>query len=49
VRSLIIVLWIVAFAAARIVSTYPQIGITFDEPARRLPTIAEVERAEPRP
>jgi 4-amino-4-deoxy-L-arabinose transferase-like glycosyltransferase len=31
-RSLIIVLWIVAIAAARIVSTYPQIGITFDEP-----------------
>jgi hypothetical protein len=32
-RSFALALWIVAFAAARIVSTYPQIGITFDEPA----------------
>jgi 4-amino-4-deoxy-L-arabinose transferase-like glycosyltransferase len=35
-RSLALSLWIVAIAAARILSTYPQIGITFDEPAHLL-------------
>jgi 4-amino-4-deoxy-L-arabinose transferase-like glycosyltransferase len=32
-RSFAFVLWTVAFAAARIISTYSQIGITYDEPA----------------